>query len=203
MHEHRTRHDSSEKKGPRAARPAPGADIGAAGNRAMSEVLAPRPVQRWPDLDGLLGDVPSMPSLPSMADLPSMPSMPSFNIPGVNLNIDTDAGTASGGIDFHNGTAAQASYGAGGLDASGQMGNSTVSGHASAADSWNVQGTSRTSGGTSLGASLSDDHGSFGGAATAAGNGERGSLAGTFGGGGPASGFGSYDGSYGNLGLGF
>jgi hypothetical protein len=132
MYEHQTRHDSSDAKVSRPARAPQGADLSAAGNRAMRDVLAPRPVQRWPDLDdlgGLLGGgpsmgdptpdlggyMPSLPSLPSMPDLggllPSMPSMPQLNIPGVNLNVDTDAGTASGGIDFHDGTAARASYG--------------------------------------------------------------------------------------------
>jgi hypothetical protein len=99
MHEHRTRHDSSDAKASRPARVPQGADVSAAGNRAMAEVLGPRPVQRWPDLGdlgGLLGggptmgnptpdlggSMPSMPSLPSMPDLggylPDMPSMPSM-----------------------------------------------------------------------------------------------------------------------------
>jgi hypothetical protein len=90
MHEHRTRHDSSDAKAARPARAPRAADLSAAGNRAMAEVLGPRAVQRWPDMDdlgGLFGGGPSMgnptpdlggymPSMPSMPDLPSMPSMP-------------------------------------------------------------------------------------------------------------------------------
>src|ERR1700710_1661583 len=127
MHEHHTR-KTGDAESKRTARVPRDATVSAAGNRALREGLAPRPVQRWPDLD----DLPSMPTMDDLPSMPSMPSMPSFNIPGVNLNIDTDAGTASGGIDFHNGTSASASYGANGLDASGQMGNATASGHASA-----------------------------------------------------------------------
>jgi hypothetical protein len=187
-------------------------------------VLAPRPVQRWPDLDdlgGLLGGgpsmgdptpdlggyMPSLPSLPSMPDLggllPSMPSMPQLNIPGVNLNVDTDRGTASGGIDFHDGTSGNASYGPGGVDFSGQSGNTSLGGHASASNSWNVHGATKTPGGTSLGGALSDDHGAFSGAANLVGaGGDVGSLGGTFGRG-ATTGFGSYAGQYGNLDLGF
>jgi hypothetical protein len=236
MYEHKTRHDSSDAKVSRPARAPQGADLSAAGNRAMRDVLAPRPVQRWPDLDdlgGLLGGgpsmgnptpdlggympslpslpsmpdlgglLPSMPSLPSMPDLPSMPSMSQLNIPGVNLNVDTDRGTASGGFDFHNGTSGSASYGPGGVDFAGQSGDSSLGGHASAANSWNVHGGTKTRGGTSLGGSLSDDHGAFAAGAGLLGpGGDRGSLGGTFGRGGN-SGFGSYAGQFGNLDLGF
>ncbi len=228
MHEHKTRRDSSDAKVPRPA-PVPQGALSAAGNRALREVLAPRPVQRWPDLDDLggllgggpsmgnptpdVGSLPAMPSLPSMPDLggllpdmpslPSMPSMPSPNIPGINLNVDTDRGTASGGIDFHNGTSGSASYGPGGLDFSGQSGASSLGGHASASNSWNVHGGTKTPGGTSIGGSLSDDHGAFAGGANLLGQGgDRGSLGGTFGRGGN-SGFGTYAGQYGNLDLGF
>jgi hypothetical protein len=233
MYEHKTRHDSRDSKVSRPARAPQGADLSTAGNRAMRDVLAPRPVQRWPDLDdlgGLLGGgpsmgdptsdlggympslpsmpdlgglLPSMPSLPSMPDLPSMPSMPELNIPGVNLNVDTDRGTASGGIDFHNGTSGNASYGPAGVDFSGQSGNTSLGGHASAPNSWNVHGGTKTPGGTSLGGTLSDDHGAFSGAANLLGaGGDRGSLGGTFGRG-ATTGFGSYAGQYGNLDLGF
>jgi hypothetical protein len=224
MYEHKTRHDSSDAKVSRPARAPQGADLSAAGNRAMRDVLATRPVQRWPDLDdlgGLLGGgpsmgdptpdlggyMPSLPSLPSMPDLggllPSMPSMPQLNIPGVNLNVDTDRGTASGGIDFHDGTSGNASYGPGGVDFSGQSGNTSLGGHASASNSWNVHGATKTPGGTSLGGALSDDHGAFSGAANLVGaGGDVGSLGGTFGRG-ATTGFGSYAGQYGNLDLGF
>jgi hypothetical protein len=224
MYEHKTRHDTSDAKASRPVRAPQGANLSAAGNRAMRDVLAPRPVQRWPDLDdlgGLLGGgpsmgdptpdlggyMPSLPSLPSMPDLggllPSMPSMPQLNIPGVNLNVDTDRGTASGGIDFHDGTSGNASYGPGGVDFSGQSGNTSLGGHASAANSWNVHGATKTPGGTSLGGALSDDHGAFSGAANLVGaGGDVGSLGGTFGRG-ATTGFGSYAGQYGNLDLGF
>jgi hypothetical protein len=233
MYEHKTRHDSRDSKVSRPARAPQGADLSTAGNRAMRDVLAPRPVQRWPDLDdlgGLLGGgpsmgdptpdlggympslpsmpdlgglLPSMPSLPSMPDLPSMPSMPELNIPGVNLNVDTDRGTASGGIDFHNGTSGNASYGPGGVDFSGRSGDTSLGGHASAPNSWNVHGGTKTPGGTSLGGTLSDDHGAFSGAANLLGaGGDRGSLGGTFGRS-ATTGFGSYAGQYGNLDLGF
>jgi hypothetical protein len=227
MYEHKTRHDSRDSKVSRPARAPQGADLSTAGNRAMRDVLAPRPVQRWPDLDdlgGLLGGgpsmgnptpdlggyMPSLPSLPSMPDLggllpsmPSLPSMPQLNIPGVNLNVDTDRGTASGGIDFHDGTSGNASYGPGGVDFSGQSGNTSLGGHASASNSWNVHGATKTPGGTSLGGALSDDHGAFSGAANLVGAGcDLGSLGGTFGRG-ATTGFGSYAGEYGNLNLGF
>jgi len=129
--------------------------------------------------------------------------MPELNIPGVNLNVDTDRGTASGGIDFHDGTSGSASYGPGGVDFSGQSGDTSVGGHASAANSWNVHGGTKTAGGTSLGGSLSDDRGAFAaGAGILGAGGDHGSLGGTYGRGGN-SGFGSYAGQYGNLDLGF
>jgi len=130
-----------------------------------------------------------MPDLPSLPDLPSMPQL---NIPGINLNVDTDRGTASGGIDFHNGTSGSASYGPGGVDFSGQSGNTSLGGHASAPNSWNVHGGTKTQGGTSLAGTLSDDHGAFSGAANLLGaGGDRGTLGGTFGRG-ATTGFGSY-----------
>jgi hypothetical protein len=190
----------------------------------MAEVLAPRPVQRWPsmdDLGGLLGGgssvgdptpglggyLPEMPSLPSMPDLgsfaPELPSMPSLNLPGVNLNVDTDRGTASGGIDFHDGTSGSASYGPGGLDVAGQSGSSSVGGHASAANRWDVHGGTTTAGGTKIGGSVSDDRGGFGGSLGVVGaGGDRGSLAGTWGRGG-GGGLASYAGEFGNLDLPF
>jgi hypothetical protein len=198
MHEHSTRHDASAARTAKPARVPQDSDLSAAGNRAVAEVLDARPVQRWPDLD----DLPSMPSMPDLGGY--MPSMPSLNIPGVNLNVDTDAGTASGGIDFHDGTSAQASYGANGLDASGQMGSTSVQGHANAVDDWAVAGATTTSGGTQLGGSFGDQQGRFGGGLSAKGaNGDQGGIGGAFGGGGPLSGFGSYAGQYGNLDLGF
>ena len=227
---------------PRAARVPQGSDLSAAGNRALAEVLAPRPVQRWPDMDdlgGLLGGGPSMgnptpdlggymPSMPSMPDLggllgggPSMGnptpghavaaepaprcrrSAPSLNIPGINLNVDTDRGTASGGIDFHDGTSGTASYGPGGVDFAGQTGSSSLGGHVSAPNDWNVHGGTTTSGGSKVGGNVSDSHGRFGGSLGVLGpGGDRGSLSGHAGRGG-FGGLGSYAGQYGNLDLPF
>jgi hypothetical protein len=224
MHEHKTRHDAGEGTAAHPARAtatAPATDLSAAGNRAVSDALGPRSVQRWPDfedLGGLLGGggAPSMgnptpdpgglmggmPSLPSMPELPSMPSLPSFNIPGVSLDVNTDAGTASGGIDFHNGTNAHASYGPGGVDASGQFGRASGSAHASAMNDWSVQGGGTTKGGTTIAGGLSDDHGRFGGSLGARGaNGDGGLLSGFGGGGGGFGGRGTYSGEYGNTDL--
>ena len=218
MHEHRTRNDSSDGREARSAR-VPAAPLSAAGNRAISEVLTSRPVQRWPDLGDLggmfgggsamgnptpdMGGVmPSMPSMPSMPDLGGLlPGMP--NIPGVSLDVDTDAGTASGGIDFHNGTSGRASYGPNGLDAQGQTGRSNVSGHASALNDWNVQGGTTTQGGATVNGSLADDHGSFGGNLGVRGAGGDQAQLSAHGGPGGFGGFGSYSGEYGNLGLPF
>ncbi len=221
MHEHRTRHDANPAAPPRAARVPQGSDLSAAGNRAMAEVLAPRPVQRWPDMDdlsGLLGGgpalggptpdlggyLPDMPSLPSMPDIGGLvPELPSLNIPGIDLNVDTDRGTASGGIDFHDGTSGTASYGPGGVDFAGQTGSSSLGGHVSAPNDWNVHGGTTTSGGTKVGGNVSDSHGRFGGNLGVLGqDGDRGSLSGHAGRGG-FGGLGSYAGQFGNLELPF
>jgi hypothetical protein len=196
-------------------------DLSAAGNRALAEVLAPRPVQRWPDMDdlgGLLGGGPStgsptpdlggylpeMPSLPSMPDIGGLvPELPSLNIPGINLDVDTDRGTASGGIDFHDGTSGSASYGPGGVDFAGQTGSSSAGGHVSAPNDWNVHGGTTTSAGTRVGGNVSDSHGRFGGSLGVLGpGGDRGSLSGHAGRGG-FGGLGSYAGQFGNLELPF
>jgi hypothetical protein len=189
MHERTTRHDTSSPARPRASRVPQPNDLAAAGNRAMREVLAPRPVQRWPDF----GDLPSMPDLSSYVP----------DIPGVNFNLDTDAGTASGGFDFHNGTQGSASYGPGGVDLAGAYGSGTVNAHAGAANDWNVHGGTTTSGGTKVGGSLSDDHGAFGGTLGVLGSdGDSGSLS-AHGGRGGFGGLGSYAGQFGNLELPF
>jgi hypothetical protein len=82
MHERKTRHDSSDANAPRPARPRQMAEMPNAGNRALAEVLGPRPVQRWPDMEdlgGLFGGGPTLgnptPDLGGFS-LPSMPSMP-------------------------------------------------------------------------------------------------------------------------------
>jgi hypothetical protein len=221
MHEHGTRHDTSAAAPARAARVPQGSDLSAAGNRALAAVLAPRPVQRWPDMDdlgGLLGGGPSMgntspdlggylpemPSLPSMPDIGGLlPELPSLNIPGINLNVDSDRGTASGGIDFHDGTSGTASYGPGGIDVAGQTGSSSAGGHASAPNDWNVHAGTTTSAGSKVGGNLSDSHGRFGGSLGVLGpGGDRGSLSGHAGRGG-FGGLGSYAGQFGNLELPF
>ena len=244
----------------RVRKPAPPQGAFAAGNRAMAEVLSPRPVQRWPDLDdlggllgggpamgnptpdlgglmpsmpslpdlpsmpdlggllgggptmgnptpdlgGLLPSMPSLPDMPSLSDLPSLPSMPSMNIPGINLNVDTDAGTASGGIDFHDGTSGRASYGPKGLDLSGQSGSTKGSGHVGGARSWDFSGSTTTRGGTALSGSLGRDRDNFSGQFSGVGpGGERGSLTGHGNMGGQFGGAGSYAGQYGNLDIPF
>jgi hypothetical protein len=167
-----------------------------------------------PDLGGLLGGGPTMgnptpdlggylPDMPSLPSMPELPSMPSLNIPGVNLNVDTDRGTASGGIDFHDGTSGTASYGSGGLDFAGQTGSSSVGGHVSAPNDWNVHGGTTTSAGTRIGGNVSDSRGRFGGSLGVLGaGGDRGSLSGHAGRGG-FGGLGSYAGQFGNLELPF
>jgi heterogeneous nuclear ribonucleoprotein A1/A3 len=151
-----------------------------------------------PDLGGMLPSIPSMPDLGSL-----MPSMPTPNIPGVNLDIDTDAGTASGGIDFHDGTSGKASYGPGGLDVSGQSGSTRGAGHVSAGNDWSFSGATTTQGGTSLGGSIGDDHGQFSGSLSGAGPGGDTASIGGYGGSQGYGGMGTYDGQYGNLNLGF
>ena len=77
-------------------------------------------------------------------------------MPGVNLNVDTDAGTASGGIDFHDGTSGEGEL----RRRAGSTPRARAARRGSAATSrtgndWNVAGPTTTKGGTSIGGSAS------------------------------------------------
>src|SRR5947199_357557 len=76
--------------------------------------------------------------------------------------------------------------------------------HPSAAgNDWSCSGATTTRGGTSLGGSLTDDHGQFSGSANGVGpGGDSASVAG-YGGSKGYGGMGAYDGQYGDLNLGF
>ena len=127
MRDHEHRRDGASPRA-RAAHPTPGP--AGAGNRAMAELLAPRTVQRWPDLE-----------------------LPELNLPDVNFDFDTGKGTASGGIDFHDGTSAQASYGGSlaGLGFSGQSGSTSIGGHVGGVAPTFLSGSTTTEGGTNIG----------------------------------------------------
>jgi hypothetical protein len=216
MRDHEHRRDAPSPRAP-ATRHSPG--VASAGNRAMSELLGPRAVQRWPDLElpdmpslpdlpslPSLPDLPSMPSLPDMPSMPSMPTLPSFSLPSlpdVNLNVDTRAGTASGGIDFGGGTRVGGDYNsATGLDFSGQMGRGNASGHVGGPGPWSLGGSTTTRDGTAISGGVSGVPGQNGsGSVTVTGpGGDTGTLGGGLGPGGP-SGFGDYHGQYGDIDL--
>ncbi len=132
-----------------------------AGNRAMAELLAPRTVQRWPDLE-----------------------LPEFNVPDVNFDFDTGKGTASGGIDFHDGTSAQASYGGSlaGLGFSGQSGSTSIGGHVGGVAPTFLSGSTTTEGGTNIGGVYTGTSGAGVGSVSARGpGGGGGTLGGSYG----------------------